>query len=89
MILYFLEPEVSGGHGEYTIYGTEDDIATEGISGKVKYLHYEFEGWLRDDFLESTPCNRQVVLNTFCSLSLNTFCVKNCFSIFNSITFPV
>lgn len=55
MILYFLEPEVSGGHGEYTIYGTEDDIATEGISGKVKYLHYEFEGWLGDDLLESTP----------------------------------
>ncbi|MBM7585886.1 hypothetical protein JOC86_002428 [Bacillus pakistanensis] len=55
MILYFLEPEVSGGHGEYTIYGTEDEIATEGISGKVKYLHYEFEGWLGDDLLESTP----------------------------------
>lgn len=55
MILYFLEPEVSGGHGEYTTYGTEDDIATEGISGKVKYLHYEFEGWLGDDLLESTP----------------------------------
>ncbi|SFB99533.1 hypothetical protein SAMN05443252_101365 [Bacillus sp. OV322] len=55
MILYFLEPEVSGGHGEYTIYGTDDEIATEGISGKVKYLHYEFEGWLGDDLLESTP----------------------------------
>lgn len=55
MKLYFLEPEVSGGHGEHTIYGTEEDIATEGISGKVKYLHYEFEGWLGDDLLESTP----------------------------------
>lgn len=55
MILYFLEPEVSGGHGEYTIYRTEDDIETDGISGKVKYLHYEFEGWLGDDLLESTP----------------------------------
>lgn len=55
MILYFLEPEVSGGHGENTIYGTEEEIATEGISKKVKYLHYEFEGWLGDDLLESTP----------------------------------
>jgi hypothetical protein len=55
MILYFLEPEVSGGHGEYTIYGTEEEMAIKGISGKVKYLHYEFEGWLGDDLLESTP----------------------------------
>ncbi|MRX72842.1 hypothetical protein GJU40_11865 [Bacillus lacus] len=55
MILYFLEPEVSGGHGQYTIYRTEEEVATEGISDKVKYLHYEFEGWLGDDLLESTP----------------------------------
>ena len=55
MKLYFLEPEVSGGHGENTIYGTEEEIAIEGISKKVKYLHYEFEGWLGDDLLESTP----------------------------------
>ena len=32
MLLYFLEPEVSGGNGEYTIYGTEEEIATGGIS---------------------------------------------------------
>ncbi|GGB42173.1 hypothetical protein [Fictibacillus barbaricus] len=55
MILYFLEPEVSGGHGEQTIYGTEENVAKEGISGKIKFLHYEFEGWLGDDLLESTP----------------------------------
>ncbi|MED1608082.1 hypothetical protein P4U90_22455 [Cytobacillus kochii] len=55
MILYFLEPEVSGGHGEDTIYGTEEEITTKGISGKVKFSHYEFEGWLGDDLLESTP----------------------------------
>ncbi|KGR89403.1 hypothetical protein [Lysinibacillus odysseyi] len=55
MILYFLEPEVSGGHGEYTIYGTEEEMTIKGISGKLKYLHYEFEGWLGDDLLESTP----------------------------------
>lgn len=55
MILYFIEPEVSGGHGEKTIYGTEESVAKEGISGKIKFLHYEFEGWLGDDLLESTP----------------------------------
>lgn len=55
MKLYLLEPEVSGGHGEHTVYGTEEDISNEGISGKIKFLHYEFEGWLGDDLLESTP----------------------------------
>ncbi|WP_238591021.1 terminase gpP N-terminus-related DNA-binding protein [Oceanobacillus picturae] len=33
-------------------------------------------------------CNRQVVLNTFCSLILNTFCLKQCLTIFNSMTSP-
>ncbi len=55
MILYFLEPEVSGGHGEQTIYGTEENVKKDGISGKVEFLHYEFEGWLGDDLIESTP----------------------------------
>lgn len=55
MTLFFLEPEVSGSHGEQTIYGSEVDVAKEGISGKIKFLHYEFEGWLGDDLLESTP----------------------------------
>ncbi|GKV57329.1 hypothetical protein NCCP2222_32760 [Sporosarcina sp. NCCP-2222] len=55
MILYFLEPKVSGFHGIETIYGTDEDIAEMGISGKIKFLHYEVEGWLGDDILESTP----------------------------------
>ncbi|WP_404448180.1 hypothetical protein LG307_03520 [Sutcliffiella horikoshii] len=55
MILYFLEPEVSGGHGEQTIYGTEENVKNDGISGQVKFLHYEFEGWRGDDLIESTP----------------------------------
>lgn len=55
MILYFLEPEVSGGHGGKTIHGTDEDVAKEGISGNIKFLHYEFEGWLGDDLLESAP----------------------------------
>ncbi|WP_106495643.1 hypothetical protein [Lentibacillus sp. Marseille-P4043] len=55
MKLYFLEPEVSGGHGNKTLYGTDEDVEKKGISGKVKFLHYEFEGWLGDDILESAP----------------------------------
>lgn len=55
MILYFLEPEVSGHHGERTIYGIEKDATKEGVSETIKFLHYEFEGWLGDDLLESTP----------------------------------
>lgn len=43
------------GHGEQTIYGTEENVAKEGISGKIKFLHFEFEGWLGDGLLESTP----------------------------------
>lgn len=42
-----------------------------------------------DIALMSDDCNRQVVLNSFCSLSLNTFCFKNCSSIFNSITLSI
>ncbi|MDR4904621.1 hypothetical protein P4T54_11485 [Bacillus mycoides] len=56
MNLYLLAPEVAGGHGEQTVYGTEKEIKEEGISGKVQFLHYEFYGWLGDDLLESTPC---------------------------------
>ncbi|MEC2077203.1 hypothetical protein [Metabacillus fastidiosus] len=55
MILYFLEPEVSGGHGEKTIYGTEENVVKEDISAKIKFFHYELEGWLGDDLLELTP----------------------------------
>lgn len=27
----------------------------EGISEQIKYLHYEFEGWIGANLLESTP----------------------------------
>ncbi|WP_411334002.1 hypothetical protein ACK1LH_19385 [Metabacillus indicus] len=55
MKLFFIEPEVAGGHGNQSIYGTEQDILTDGISGRIKFLHYEFQGWLGDDLLEATP----------------------------------
>lgn len=55
MKLYFLEPEVAGGHGEQTIYGTKESVIKKGVSGRVEFLHYEFEGWLGDDLLESMP----------------------------------
>ncbi|WP_338778766.1 hypothetical protein [Metabacillus sp. FJAT-52054] len=53
--LYFLEPEVSGNHGEQTVYGSAENVKREGISGKIQFLHYEFQGWLGDDLAEATP----------------------------------
>lgn len=44
MILYYLEPEVSGGHGEKTIYGTVEDVTKEGISGKIKFCIMSLRG---------------------------------------------
>lgn len=51
MELYLLEPEVSGGHGVRTEYEINKEARP-----KVLYLHYEFDGWLGDELLESTPC---------------------------------
>ena len=50
MKYYQLEPEVAGGFGEHCIIDRG--------SGKmvVRKLHYEFDGWLGDELLESTPC---------------------------------
>ena len=56
MSLYQLDPEVCGGHGSKTIYGETNEVEEYGISAKVKYLHYEFDGWLGDSLIESTPC---------------------------------
>lgn len=49
--MYFiLEPEVAGGLGEQTIMdnGKHPPVVTK--------LHYEFDGWLGDEILESFPC---------------------------------
>lgn len=46
----FVEPEVAGGWGSNTIA----DRSTVPVT--VKHLHYEFDGWLGDVLLESTPC---------------------------------
>jgi len=46
----FVEPEVAGGWGTNTIA----DRSTVPVT--VKHLHYEFDGWLGDVLLESTPC---------------------------------
>jgi len=47
MKLFLLEPEVSGGLGERTTFGENN---------RVVNLHYEFQGWLGDELLESSPC---------------------------------
>ncbi len=50
MKYFFVEPEVAGGFGDRAIIDRS--------SGKmdVKKLHYEFDGWLGDELIESTPC---------------------------------
>jgi hypothetical protein len=45
-----LEPEVAGGWGT----GTVADVSVH--PPVVSRLHYEFQGWLGDDLLESFPC---------------------------------
>ena len=45
-----IDPEVAGGLGEDTILDTT-------VHPPIVYqLHYEFQGWLRNDILESFPC---------------------------------
>ena len=46
----FVEPEVAGGWGPNTVA----DRSTTPVT--VEHLHYEFDGWLGDVLLESTPC---------------------------------
>jgi hypothetical protein len=53
MKLYLLEPEVAGGIGEKTTF--LDNAYQNGVK-KISSLHYELEGWLGDELLESTPC---------------------------------
>lgn len=50
MKYYHIEPEVAGGFGAHTVIDRS--------SGKmvVRKLHYQFDGWLGDEILESTPC---------------------------------
>jgi hypothetical protein len=44
-----LSPEVAGQLGKNTIFNNTHPPT-------VKNLHYEFDGWLGDDILESFPC---------------------------------
>ena len=49
MKYYIIEPEVSGGIGENTIY-------EENSNSSILHLHFIFDGWLGDHLLEITPC---------------------------------
>lgn len=51
MSFYYLEPEVAGGWGPNTVA-----VRNPGMPTVVTRLHYEFDGWLGDELLESTPC---------------------------------
>ena len=50
MIYLFIEPEVAGGLGPETVI--DNSVHTPIVSK----LHYQFDGWLGDDILESFPC---------------------------------
>ncbi len=47
---YYIEPEVSGGLGENSVVDTSVHPPV------VSKLHYQFDGWLGDDLLETFPC---------------------------------
>ena len=47
---FYIEPEVSGGFGDNSV------IDTTVHPPKVYKLHYQFDGWLGDELLESFPC---------------------------------
>ena len=49
-MFYVLEPEVAGGWGEQTVADTSVHPP------RVERLHYEFDGWLGDELLETFPC---------------------------------
>jgi len=46
----FIEPEVAGGLGK------QSDVDNSVHPPLVRRLHYEFDGWLGDDILETFPC---------------------------------
>lgn len=51
MRFYKLDPEVAGGWGPNTEF-----TRTPGQRVIVHKLHYQFDGWLGDELLESSPC---------------------------------
>jgi uncharacterized repeat protein (TIGR02543 family) len=51
MKYYRIEPEVAGGWGKNTVF-----TRTPGRPTVVHKLHYQFDGWLGDELLTSTPC---------------------------------
>ena len=75
MKLYLLEPEVAGGHGDNTVF---EDLAL-GERQKVKYLHYEFSGWLGDEILETFMAFiiTENLVNTIKKSTLNGYIFEN------------
>jgi hypothetical protein len=51
MKFYKLDPEVAGGWGPNTEF-----TRAPGKALVVDKLHYQFDGWLGDELLESSPC---------------------------------
>jgi hypothetical protein len=51
MRFYKLDPEVAGGWGPNTVFSR-----TPGQPLVIHKFHYQFDGWLGDELLESDPC---------------------------------
>lgn len=49
-IYKYIQPEVAGG------FGNETEIDNSVHPPVVKKLHYNFDGWMGDDILETFPC---------------------------------
>ena len=49
MMFYCLEPEVAGSLGKHTVWERSETVE------RVVRPHYQFDGWLGDDLLESYP----------------------------------
>lgn len=72
-----IEPEVAGSLGE------ETELDNSVFPPHVKKLHYEFDGWLGDDILESFPCyivtdclRKDLENNKFTGISFNDVTVS-------------
>jgi hypothetical protein len=50
MEYYIIEPEVAGGFGKNTLLDSKTHPPV------VQKLHYELDGWLGDELLETFPC---------------------------------
>lgn len=69
MRYFLLEPEVAGA------LGPESDMDSSVHPPRVTQLHYELQGWLGDDLLETFPC---YVVTSRCKEALENAAFSGC-----------